>query len=79
MHAIYHISPTADGPQYVKGHAITLSLVGLAGLIYAFLWWHFRRLNMRRDAGEGEDGIRGLTTSEIMELGDESPRYRYTL
>lgn len=72
-------SPTAEGPRYIKGHAITLSLVGFAGIIYSFLWWYFRRLNEQRDVSEGDDEAQRMSTDEMMELGDESPRYRYTV
>jgi hypothetical protein len=73
------IYPTNQGPRYVEGHAITLSMVGYAGLVYSFFWWYFRRQNQRRDAGLEDWKTEGKGDEELMEMGDESPRYRYTV
>jgi hypothetical protein len=72
-------SPTNQGPRYIEGHAITLSMVGYAGLVYSFFWWYFRRQNRLRDEG-AEDHVMGdKSEEEVMEMGDKSPRYRYTI
>jgi MFS family permease len=73
------IYPTNQGPRYVEGHAITLSMVGYAGLVYSFFWWYFRRQNQRRDTGLEDWKTEGKGDEELMEMGDESPRYRYTV
>lgn len=75
------IYPAADAPRYVRGHAVTLSMVGLGTVIYAFMWWWYRRENNKRDEGtmSGRERWEGLTEEELMELGDDSPRYRYTI
>ncbi|KAH6896866.1 major facilitator superfamily domain-containing protein [Thelonectria olida] len=73
------IYPAADKPRYTRGHAVTLSMVGLGTLVYAFLWYWYRRENQRRDAGEVKEKYRGMDDEELMELGDESPHFRYTI
>ncbi|CAM1509126.1 Fc.00g028650.m01.CDS01 [Cosmosporella sp. VM-42] len=73
------IYPVEDKPRYIRGHAVTLSMVAVGTLIYAFMWYWYRRQNLRRQAGEMEEKYRGLGEAELKELGDESPRYRYTI
>ncbi|KAI1339802.1 major facilitator superfamily domain-containing protein [Xylariaceae sp. FL0016] len=73
------IYPSSQGPRYIKGNAISLSLVGMAACIYGFLWFWFSRENKRRDAGVIKPEHENLSEDDLMELGDESPRYRYTI
>jgi hypothetical protein len=54
-------------------------MVGYAGLVYCFFWWYFRRQNARREAGMEDWKIEGMGEEEVMEMGDRSPRYRYTI
>lgn len=70
-------SPTADGPRYIKGHAVSLSLVGFAAALYGFLWFWLSRKNEARDAGRTSPRHEGLSDDELRELGDESPHFRY--
>ncbi|KAK6840857.1 hypothetical protein PG987_001717 [Apiospora arundinis] len=69
---------TTEGPRYVRGNAVSLSMVGMAVCIYAFLWFWLRRQNQRREAGLIKPEHQNLPEEELMELGDESPHYRYT-
>ncbi|KAH7138146.1 major facilitator superfamily domain-containing protein [Dendryphion nanum] len=73
------IYPRQEGPRYIKGHAITMGMVAWAILVYAVMWYYFASVNARRDRGEEDHLIEGLTDEEIAELGDESPRFRYTI
>ncbi|KAM5345714.1 hypothetical protein ACJ41O_011575 [Fusarium nematophilum] len=73
------IYPAADKPRYTRGHAVTLSMVAMGTIIYAFLWWWYRRENERRQSGEVKERYRGMSEDELVELGDESPHYRYTI
>ncbi|KAF7562376.1 hypothetical protein G7046_g1737 [Stylonectria norvegica] len=73
------IYPKADAPRYIRGHAVTLSMVAVGTLLYGFLWYWYRKENQRRQAGEMKDEHRGLEADELKELGDESPHYRYTI
>lgn len=68
-----------DKPRYTRGHAVTLSMVGMGTIVYGFMWWWYARENSRRAAGEVKDKHRGLEEEEMKELGDESPIYRYTI
>ncbi|KAI4591810.1 hypothetical protein KJ359_012191 [Pestalotiopsis sp. 9143b] len=69
---------TAEGPRYIRGNAVSLSMVGMGTCVYAFLWFWYRRENARRDAGHVDPAHEGLTEEELTELGDESPHFRYT-
>ncbi|KAI5837308.1 major facilitator superfamily domain-containing protein [Morchella snyderi] len=70
---------SADSPRYIKGHAVSLSMVGFAGLIYTFMWFWLSRLNARRARGDEDHLVAGMSEEDIAELGDESPRYQYTI
>ncbi len=72
-------SPTVDGPRYIRGHAVTLSLVGMSSAIYCFLWFWLRAENKARDGGKVDSKHEGLSDDELAELGDESPHFRYVV
>lgn len=72
-------SPAKDKPRYTRGHAVTLSMVALGTIIYGFLWWWYKRVNEQRQAGVMKEKHRNMREDELAELGDESPRYRYTI
>ncbi|KAF2130037.1 high-affinity nicotinic acid transporter-like protein [Dothidotthia symphoricarpi CBS 119687] len=71
--------PTKEGPRFIKGHAVTMAMVAFAITCYAVMWFHLGRLNSRREKGEEEHLIEGMSDEEIAELGDDSPRFRYTV
>jgi hypothetical protein len=54
-------------------------MVGFGTVIYAFMWWWYRRENSRRDAGIVKEKYRNLDEEEMKELGDDSPHYRFTV
>ncbi|PWW72725.1 MFS general substrate transporter [Tuber magnatum] len=58
--------------RYIKGHAVSLSMVGFAAIIHTFLWYWFSKLNASRERGEENAKIIGLSEEDIAELGDES-------
>lgn len=62
----------------MKGHGITLAMVGFAIACYSVLWFTFARINERRDNGEEDHLIEGMSDEQVAEMGDESPRFRYT-
>ncbi|MCJ1301982.1 hypothetical protein MMC08_004783 [Hypocenomyce scalaris] len=70
---------TAEGPRYIKGHAVTLAMVGYAACVYGLMWWYFARENQRRKDGREDSRIAGMTEEEIAELGDRNPRYIFTI
>ncbi|PVI03288.1 MFS general substrate transporter [Periconia macrospinosa] len=71
--------PASEGPRYIRGHAVTVAMVGFASLVYAFMWWYFSMVNARRARGEEDHKIEGMTDEEVAELGDDSPRFVYTI
>lgn len=71
--------PTAEGPRYVKGHAVTLGLVSIATFIYGFMWWILARKNAARRDGKEDNKIINMSDEEIAEWGDASPRFMYTV
>ncbi|KAK7210354.1 hypothetical protein V2G26_017532 [Clonostachys chloroleuca] len=73
------IYPIADKPRYIRGHGVTLGMVGFGTAIYAFMWWWYRRENSRRDAGVIKEKYQNLDEEELKELGDDSPHYRFTV
>ncbi|KAI0127993.1 major facilitator superfamily domain-containing protein [Xylariales sp. AK1849] len=69
---------TTEGPRYIRGNAVSLSMVGMGTCAYGFLWFWLARQNRKRDAGPVDPAHEGLSEEELAELGDESPHYRYT-
>lgn len=54
-------------------------MVGFATVVYAFMWFYFARANARRARGEEDYKIEGMSDDEVAELGDDSPRFVYTI
>ena len=54
-------------------------MVACACLYYAFMWFWFARINARRARGEEDHLIEGMSDEEIAEMGDDSPRFVYTI
>ncbi|KAI1087066.1 DNA-repair protein rad2 [Rostrohypoxylon terebratum] len=69
------IYPSTAGPRYIKGNAISLSLVGMSTCIYGILWFWFARENRKREEGPLKSIHEGLSEDELAELGDDSPRF----
>ncbi len=64
---------TDEAPRYIKGHAVSLAMVGFAACVYAVLWVWYDQINRARKKG-GEEVIaeNGWTEGEVGELGDKS-------
>jgi hypothetical protein len=58
---------------------VTLAMVGFASVLYGCMSLYFRRENSRRNAGLEGKSVEGKTEEEIAEMGDESPRYIFTI
>lgn len=71
--------PAKEGPRFIRGHAVTLSMVAFASVVYALMWFYFLRVNARRARGDEDHKIQGMSEQEIKELGDDSPRFVYTI
>lgn len=75
-------SPKSDAPRYVRGHAVTLAMVGFGTCVYAFLWFWYERANRQRQKNTSaalQGRYRGMDEDQLKELGDESPHYVYTI
>ena len=70
---------TGEGPRFVKGHSTTLALVAFASTVYALLWWFLAQENKKRREGQRDAQYGHLSEEETAELGDESPRFMYTI
>ncbi|KAL4782701.1 histidine phosphatase superfamily [Aspergillus varians] len=68
---------TEEGPRYVRGNAVTLAMVGFAGIVYGIMWVYYGWKNKQRDQGLEDHKIAGMTDEEIEEMGDMSPRFRW--
>ncbi|KAL6709544.1 hypothetical protein ACN47E_001479 [Coniothyrium glycines] len=73
------IYPTRERPRFIKGHAITMAMVAFAIVCYAVMWFHLGQINKRRESGEEEHLIAGMNDEDVAELGDDSPRFKYTI
>ncbi|TWU75896.1 hypothetical protein ED733_005900 [Metarhizium rileyi] len=73
------IYPKPDGPRYIRGHAVCLGMVGMGTAIYGFLWFWYWRENGKREKGLTKEEYRHMGEDELMELGDDSPRFRYMI
>ena len=71
--------PTKEGPRFIRGHAVTLAMVAFASVVYAFMWFYLSRVNARRARGDEDHKIQGMSEQEVKELGDDSPRFVYTI
>ncbi len=69
---------TNEGPRFVRGHAVSMGLIAMSAVIFIILWAWFRQQNKRREQGELDLIIEGMSEGEIEELGEHNPRYRYT-
>lgn len=69
---------TTEAPRYVRGNAVTLGLVGFAGVLYGVMWFSLRLINKRRARGLEDEKIAALSEEEIRELGDKNPRFLYS-
>ena len=71
--------PTKEGPRYIRGHAVTLSLVGFGIVLLGGMSAYFSAENRKRIQGVEDEKISGMTDDEIEELGDRNPRFLYTV
>ncbi|KAL8773501.1 MAG: hypothetical protein Q9209_001605 [Squamulea sp. 1 TL-2023] len=71
--------PTSEGSRFIRGHAVTLAMVGIANVIFAFMSWYLSRQNTRRRRGEEDAKVANMSEDEIADLGDRSPRFDYTV
>lgn len=70
---------TNEGPRYVRGNAVTLSLVVFGGIVWGVMWVYYHFLNRRRAQGKDDDKIAGVPEEDIQEMGEKSPRFVFSI
>ncbi|KAI8930945.1 hypothetical protein NX059_011960 [Plenodomus lindquistii] len=66
-------------PTFYPGYGATIGLLVLGIAIYIALHLYFRRMNKRKREGKEDWRIEGKTEEEIAEMGEDNPRYMYTI
>jgi len=54
-------------------------MVGYATVLYGCMSLYFNRVNARRQRGDEDAKVAGMEEEEIVEMGDRSPRFRFTI
>ena len=57
---------------------MTLSMAAAGAIIYSFMSFYFMRRNKKRQSGDEDALMAGLSDDEIAEKGDENPRFVFT-
>ncbi len=73
-----YLYKTNEAPRYIRGHAVSLSMAGVAAVIYTIMSVYFWSRNKKRQAGKEDSVTSGKTEEEIAEMGDENPRFVFT-
>lgn len=63
----------------MRGHAVTLGFGVLSVILHLIMWWHYTRMDRKRAVGAEDHLMEGMSEEEINELGDQSPRFVYTV
>ena len=66
---------STDGPRFFVGHGFALGYLCMNLLVVGSLWAILRAENARRDRGEADARLAGISEGEW--LGDEDPRWRF--
>lgn len=66
-------------PAFTQSYGATIGLLGVAASLFTTLHLWYRITNKRRDQGKHDWKADGKSEEEIAEMGEKSPRYRYTL
>lgn len=70
---------SATAPTYKPGYGATIGLLTLGIAIYTALHLYFRMKNKKKMSGQEDWRIEGKTEEEIAEMGEDNPRYLYTI
>jgi hypothetical protein len=54
-----------------------MALVAVSCVVYTLMFFYFSRENKRRERGDYDHKIEGMSEDEIVALGDENPRFRF--
>jgi MFS family permease len=68
---------TNEAPRYVRGHAVTMSMVAAGCILYAALYFYYTAENKKRAVGKRDHLVESKSEEEIVAMGDESPRFMF--
>ncbi|KNG89067.1 MFS transporter [Aspergillus nomiae NRRL 13137] len=75
-----NIYRNADAPNYYPGHGTVLAYLTLFLFIGSVLeYFLLKRENRKRQRGDRDHRVEGLTSEEIAQLGDKRPDFIYTI
>ncbi|KAL1743407.1 major facilitator superfamily domain-containing protein [Schizophyllum fasciatum] len=66
-------------PRFHIGHGTVMGWLGFSILCTVFAMWDYRRINRAKEAKCRAEGIDESRWEEFVEMGSESPLFRYTL
>jgi MFS family permease len=70
---------TDTAPGYLPGYGATIGLLALGIALYTALHFYFRLQNKKKREGKYDYLMEGKTEEEIAEMGENNPRYMYTI
>ena len=70
---------TNEAPRYVRGNAVTLSMVGFGGIVFGLMWVYYHVMNRNRAQGKENDKVAGMSEEYIQEMGEKSPLFVYSI
>jgi uncharacterized protein YhjY with autotransporter beta-barrel domain len=66
-----------DSPKYLLGHGLDIGFVTLGLLAVAGLRWNYSRINKMKEREDSQGA--GLSDTEIAQMGDRAPTFRYVI
>jgi len=66
-------------PRYIPGYSAAIGMLLFAMVVHTTLYFHLKKKNKRKLAGDEDWRMEGKTEEEINEMGEHNPRYLYTL
>lgn len=67
-----------QAPQYIVGHSLNLAF-SLATVFMAIIIWTYQYFeNKKRDRGERDHILNGLTPQQVYVLNDRHPEFRFS-
>lgn len=68
-----------EAPHYWTGYGTSLGVIVLSLTATLILRFQLKNINAARDAMSPEDIYSRYTDEELMDMGDDSPFFRYTI
>ena len=69
---------TREAPYYWTGYGVSLGVIFASTSAAVFLRWRLKTINKQRDILSLEDIYERYSEQELLDMGDESPLFRYT-